>query len=238
MSRHLTHIRFIRHPSGTLFTEGRLSGSQIPVVLAVTGEGNQATAILAERATAKYAPRALLFVGVAGALKQNVAIGDVVIATRVYAYHGGMEDDEGFQTRTRSWDASHQLEQLARHLDLSGEWAAWLPADLKSNPPPVHFRPIAAGEVVLDSRRSPLARRLHRYFNDAVAIEMESAGASMAGHLSSLPVLTVRGISDLADGDKALADAAGSKPLAAARAAAFAAALIYSLSPEHVGVHQ
>jgi len=107
MSRHLTHLRLTRHPSGTLFTEGRLNGSQIPVVLAVTGEGNQATAILAERATARYAPRALLFVGVAGALKQTVAIGDVVIATRVYAYHGGMEDDAGFASRTRSWDASH-----------------------------------------------------------------------------------------------------------------------------------
>jgi len=51
-------------------------------------------------------------------------------------------------------------------------------------------------------------------------------------------VLTVRGISDLADGDKVRVDAAGSKPLAAARAAAFAAALIYSLSPDQVGVNR
>jgi hypothetical protein len=89
---------------------------------------------------------------------------------------------------------------------------------------------MAAGEVVLNSRDTPLARQLHRNYNDAAAIEMESAGiAQVSGLTRSLPVLTIRGISDKADGAKHGADQAGWQPAAAANAAAFALALAAEL---------
>jgi adenosylhomocysteine nucleosidase len=228
---HLEGIQVSQHAAGTIFEEGTLTGSPNPVVLAVAGEGNQGAAILAERANSSYSPQALLFVGVAGALKDDIRIGDVVVATRVYAYHGGKESDEGFLTRPRSWEASHELEQLARHLDATGEWAQWLPDAPRDHLPTVHFKPVAAGEAVIGSRDSFLARQLHRGYNDAVAVEMESAGAAHAGHLGSLPVLTIRGISDEADAGKQLADAGGSQAAAAACAAAFAVALIRAMRP-------
>jgi 8-oxo-dGTP diphosphatase len=91
----------------------------------------------------------------------------------------------------------------------------------------VHFGGVAAGEVVLNSRSSTLARRLRRNFGDAIAVEMESAGVALAGHLNrSTPTLTIRAISDDADGTKAATDARGWQVRAAANAAAFAAALI------------
>lgn len=233
---HLTGpVRTWQHQAGTVFTEAFLKGTHVPVVLAVAGEGNHASAILAERANARYQPSALLFAGVAGGLKDDLRLGDVVVATRVYAYHGGSESDDGFRARPRAFEAPHRLEQVARHLDLTGAWTAWLPQDQRSSPPAVHFRPIAAGEVLLNSRDSPLARQLRGSYNDAVAIEMESAGVAHAGHLGSLPVLTIRGISDLADGNKDAADADGSQLAAAANAAAFAAALIAALHSQQDG---
>jgi hypothetical protein len=94
----------------------------------------------------------------------------------------------------------------------------------------VHFKPIAAAEGVLNSREAPLARRLHRFYNDAAAIEMESAGVAHAGHLNRcLPVLTIRGISDRADGAKGDADQAGWQLTAAGHAAAFAVTLAAQL---------
>lgn len=55
------------------------------------------------------------------------------------------------------------------------------------------FRPIAAGEVVLDSRDAPLFSHLRLYHNDAAAIEMEGAGVVHAAHLNdSLPALVIR----------------------------------------------
>jgi 8-oxo-dGTP diphosphatase len=59
--------------------------------------------VLAERAIAEFAPAAVLFVGVAGALRPQVALGDVVVATHVYAYHGGTSEDDGIISAVKGW---------------------------------------------------------------------------------------------------------------------------------------
>lgn len=226
----LVDCRRADHPAGTVFEVGRPAGSRGLVALAVTGEGNTAAAILAERAITMFQPRALIFVGVAGALHNDLQLGDVVVATKVYAYHGGSVQPDGFLARPRAWEAPHQLNQLARHVSRSAAWATGLPAGRPV--PRVHFRPVAAGEVVLNSRDDPLSTQLRFTYGDAAAIEMESAGVAQAAHLNgALPMLTVRGISDKADGEKHAADGRGWQPAAAANAAAFALAVIAELSP-------
>ncbi|TVL89281.1 5'-methylthioadenosine/S-adenosylhomocysteine nucleosidase [Streptomyces sp. SAJ15] len=231
---HLTGLRTRSHPAGTLFEVGRLAaadgGAGVDIALAVTGEGGPGAAVLTERAIATFRPRALLFSGVAGGLKNDIELGDVVVATKIYAYHGGKDEDDGFHARPRAWEAPHELDQLARHLARTGAWTDRLPPGRRP-PPQVHFKPIAAGDVVLNSRNTPLAEQLRRTYNDAAAIEMESAGVSHAGHLNrSLPVLTVRGISDKADGLKRPTEDATWQPVAAAHAAAFAVALVTRLT--------
>ena len=210
--------RVVRDQTGTIFEVGTLPGCPRPIALAEIGEGNATAAVLTERAAALFKPEALLFVGVAGSLKADIRIGDVVVATKVYFVHGGKEEDGGFWSRPRAWDAPHRLDQLARYVHRTGTW-----------PSAVHFKPIAAGEVVLDSRTSPLARLIRERYNDAGAIEMEGAGVARAAHLATLPALVIRGISDAADGGKSAADARGSQPRAAANAATFALALAAAL---------
>jgi nucleoside phosphorylase len=222
----LADLRPISHPAGTLFEIGVLPGSQRPVALSAAGEGNQTAAIVAERAAAMFAPRALLFVGIAGALADDIALGDVVVATRVYSYHGGRDQADGFKVRPRAWDASHELEQRARYVSRLGGWAPALAA-AGDREPSVHFRPIAAGEVVLTARDSGYASLIERYYNDAVAVEMEGAGVLRAAHLNnSLPALVIRGISDRANADKATLERAGWQNVAAANATAFALSLV------------
>jgi adenosylhomocysteine nucleosidase len=228
---HLTCVRTQVHQAGTRFEVGKLRGTPWPIVLAMTGVGNTTAAVLVERAASLFAPKALLFVGVAGALADDIALGDVVVPTWVYAYHGGRDENSEFRVHPRAWEAPHRLEQLARHVYRSGSWTALLSNIAIEHPPTVHFRPIAAGDVVLNSRTSPLARQIRHHYNDAAAIEMEGAGVAQAGHLNpSLPVLTVRGISDAASGDKDATDRAGWQPTAAAHAAAFALALVSELA--------
>jgi hypothetical protein len=93
----------------------------------------------------------------------------------------------------------------------------------------VHLGPVAAGEIVLNSRKTGLLQQLERSYNDAVAIEMESAGMARAGHIGRVPVLTIRGISDHADGRKAVTEANGSQRTAARHAADVSAALVADL---------
>ncbi|MFP3987045.1 5'-methylthioadenosine/S-adenosylhomocysteine nucleosidase [Streptomyces sp. E11-3] len=220
--RHLTGTIEERvHESGTRVECGRVSDAPWTIALAEIGEGTQNAAALTERLTAWLAPRAVLFVGIAGGLTDDLRLGDVVVATRVYAHQGGKQSPDGFHARPRAWDASHRLGQTARAALRGGEWSAL-----------VHFKPVTSGDVVLNSSVSTLSEQLKHHYNDAVAIEMESSGMALAAHLNgAVETLTIRGISDRADGQKHLADAGGSQPRAAERAAAAAMAVLRKQEP-------
>jgi nucleoside phosphorylase len=222
-------LRAHRHPAGTIFEVGRIAGSPARVAVAVVGTGTAAAAVMAERAIDEFHPEVVLFVGVAGALKRSVRLGDIVVATKVYGYHGGKADRSRFRARPEAWEAPHHLEQLARHVARAGSWTSFIERGGQRSLPQVHFKPIAAGDVVLNSRSAALTRQLQRDYSDAAAIEMESAGAAKAGQLRRVPTMTVRGISDLADGAKHVADQAGWQLIAAANAAAFSIALLAAL---------
>lgn len=226
--RHLTGLTTQTHEAGTLFEVGRLPGGG-QAALCLAGKGNQSAAVLTERAISRFTPAAVLFVGVAGGLYPSVRLGDVVVATRVYAYHGGTSENDGMKARPRAWDVPHAAEQIAQRLDRAGEWTRHLPSG--AAPPTVRFAPIAAGEVVQDSATSAHARWVRDHFNDALAIEMEGAGVVHAAFLNgALPGVVVRGISDHADGSKQHTDGQSWQPRAAANAAAFAVALAGELA--------
>lgn len=221
---HLTNVS-LDSDAGTVFRIGSLPRAGLRIALASTGDGNLGAAAIATRAITTYAPRALLFVGVAGALKDDIDLGDVVVAERIYAYHGGKEQDGRFLVRPRSFEASHELIQFAH--DLARESPSGAPGpDGTARRFRVHFKPIAAGEAVLDSATGPILEHLRLHYNDTAAIEMESAGAMIAAHIGFMPALVVRGISDRADGRKHAADSAGHQPEAAANASAFAMAVL------------
>ncbi|MER6811047.1 5'-methylthioadenosine/S-adenosylhomocysteine nucleosidase [Spirillospora sp. NPDC000708] len=223
--------RLHRHQQGTRFEVGRLEGGRCRIALGLVGKGNQSAAVLAERAIAEFSPTALLFVGVAGALHSHIALGDVVVATHVYAFHGGTSEDDGFKSRPRVWEVSHGADQIARHVDRERAWMR--SGRAKHRQPKVHFGPIAAGEVVLNSTVSAHADWIRRHYNDALAIEMEGAGVAQAAHLNrSLPVVVIRGVSDRADGTKEATDREEWQPRAVANAAAFTAALAESLTTD------
>ncbi|MEV1069332.1 5'-methylthioadenosine/S-adenosylhomocysteine nucleosidase [Streptomyces sp. NPDC050263] len=205
---------------GTRLEQGRLPDTPWTVAMAELGEGALTAAALTTRIVSELAPEALLFVGVAGGLKDDLEIGDVVVGTKVYAVHGGKESDDGFLARPEAWHGSHRLLQAARSAlrGLDGVRG--------------HRKPLACGDVVLAGDRSALRERIQRTYNDAYAIEMEGSGASHAAHLSGqLDVLVIRGISDFANAEKADADAGGSQEFAAAQAAEVAVAVLRKHRP-------
>ncbi|MFG2133656.1 VWA domain-containing protein [Streptomyces sp. NPDC048751] len=211
---HLTDVVRREDDYGTVFDCGRLADTGLVAAVALIGEGNENAALITGQAYNLFGPRALLFVGVAGALSEDLEIGDVVVATRIYAYHGAKMNPGASLARPRAWDASWRLLQAA--------YRATHEPDVT-----VHYKPIAAGEVVLNDRASNLSEHLEKNYNDAVAIEMESAGVARAAHVSGrLDTLTIRCISDKADGRKREADARGTQRLAASRAATIAVAVL------------
>ncbi len=224
---------FVRHETGTVFEVGTLAGTAWRTALAEVGEGNDSAAVVTEQARQLFSPRALLFVGVAGALKDDLTLGDVVVATRVHSVHGGKDAPEGFLARPEGWAGSHELVQSAKHALRGQSWhTASAPGDTDGQRHPrVHFKPVAAGDVVLNSATSVLRQQLRTHYNDAVAIEMESAGMAHAAQIGRIEALTIRGISDMADGNKYAEADTEHQPRAAAHAAAAAVAVIRHLPP-------
>jgi nucleoside phosphorylase/tetratricopeptide (TPR) repeat protein len=211
----LKDVEPLLHPSGTRAECGRLPGTGWHVVLAEIGEGSLTAAVLTERFTTWLSPEAVYFVGVAGGLKDEAGIGDVVVATKIYAVQGGKQTPEGFLVRPDAWHPSHRLEQAARYA-LRGK---------------AHLKPIAVADIVLADSDSAIAEHLHRHYNDAFALEMESAGVLQAAHLAGQDALIIRGIGNKADRHKDRQEAEGGRLLAARNSAAAVCAVLTACSP-------
>ena len=84
---HLQVLREEVHEQGTIYERGTF-GAEWEVGIVEIGAGNVGAALEAERAIAHFKPDVILFVGVAGGIK-DVAIGDVVVSTKVYGYESG-----------------------------------------------------------------------------------------------------------------------------------------------------
>ena len=237
----LTDPRLYDYVSGTRFEIGTIAGTTCRVALGMTGKGNGASGILAERAMKEFDPLAVLFVGVAGAWRDGIPLGDVVMATHVYAYQGGTTGEEDrLNARPRVWEAPHWIVQLASHVIRTGDWIDASAVPLGERPPQVRLGSIAAGEILHNSRTSYEAKLLHEHYNDVMAIEMEGAGVAQAGHLAEYPVAVIRGLSDRADGTKSTDTDRSWQPRAAANAAAFAVRLTRELITERekVAMHK
>lgn len=228
ISRYLLQPQEIVHTQGTVYQRGRFVSAQSVWYIAVaevSGNGPGAAAET-ERALAFFHPECAFFVGTAGGLK-DVQIGDVVVATKVYGYESG-KSAQSFETRPELWHADYRLEQRARAEARMTDWTALLGIARPDPAPRVYIAPIAAGEKVIASQRSPLLDFLRAAYGDALAIEMESHGFSQAVHANqSVRSLVVRGIANRID-QKEHADVSA-HDLAARHAAAFVFHLLTKL---------
>jgi nucleoside phosphorylase len=214
---------------GTIYEIGTFSTDEAQCTVAVvqTGMGNSLSAAATERALSLFKPDFAFFVGIAGGLRDELNIGDVVAANKVYSYEGG-KSGVNFQPRPDAPPVSHEAEQRANAVVRDEIWQRRiLPAPM--NLPNAMVKPIAAGEKVLVSESSEDLRRVRATYSDAHAVAMEDHGFATAirGH-PAVCFAVVRGISDLIE-NKQEADRSGSHIIAAQSAAAFAYEMLAGL---------
>ncbi|MDJ0533132.1 MAG: SIR2 family protein [Xenococcaceae cyanobacterium MO_207.B15] len=151
----------------------------------------------------EWKPEAVLMVGIAGAAKEGVQLGDLVLGREVCYYGRGKETVDGTLPEPKYYSADATL---------WGRVMALLPWDLpilferpdgkKDVKPKTHCGVIASGERVITSGdiRDEIAANNRKI----AAIEMEGYGVSAATFKQYRPVrcLVIRAISDLADASK------------------------------------
>jgi nucleoside phosphorylase len=228
--RHLKNVREQTHERGTVYQRGEFvaaDSSVWEVCLAETGPGNAVAAREAERAINFFGPDVVMFVGVAGGLK-DVRLGDVVVAIRVYGYESG-KVGTAFQPRPIMHGSTYDLLQRARAETKREDWKKRIGAG-SSRGLRAWVAPIVSGEKVVASRRSALYKFLRSRFSDAVAVEMEGIGfLETADANQNVRAIVVRGVSDLID-KKTAADRSGSQTRAARNASAFAFEILAKLT--------
>ena len=192
----------VRHPLGNIYEQGTFSanGREWQVGIVETGAGDSKSALQTERAVNFFDPDVVIFVGVAGGIK-DVGIGDVVASTKVYGYESGKAEKE-FKPRPEIGLSGFSFieEAKAEARSENPAWLGWL-NPLPEPLPNLKVGPIAVGEKVVASKESHVYQFLRRNYSDALAVEMEGYGFLDAVNARGkpLPAIVVRGISDLID---------------------------------------
>lgn len=204
-------------------------------VVSLLEMGNTEAAARTARAVAEFKPRCVLMVGIAGGIKSQVKLGDVIVADQIFYYELAKQKADGKQDRrTRVIQVNRQLLDRAHHYD-NLAWADKIgvsrPDGATTSPHPVHFGPIAVGEkVVVDPGLITALQQLH---SKMLGVEMESYGVAAAvGDSKEQPAfLSIRSVCDYADQNKN----DGWHGYAAAAAAAFAVGFLKSGPLQQIG---
>ncbi len=237
VSEFLTARQEVFHTDGAIYEIGQFTAnnSTWDVGIVEISANNLGAAFEAERAIAYFRPDVILFVGVAGGIR-NVVPGDVVACSKVYGYEPSGDADETFSPRSEPWVGSYKLEQRARAEARKLDWLERLPS-IPSPAPKVFVAPIVAGEKLIASSKSDTSQFLQSHYEDALAVEMEGYGFFQIVQKcqESGSAMVIRGISDLIDqksNSQRLGSELNRQKTAAQNASTFAFQLLAKFVPD------
>lgn len=151
------------------------------VVLAKSGVGKVEAAITVTRLYYLYDLSLIINIGSAGALKDNIAIGDVVIGSDI-AFHDVEVHDwpKGFEQDVTCYHCDKAL--LAKVKEIK--------TDLNC-----HYGPMVSGDAFVC--KDDQVEKILKEFPEALCVEMEAASIAKTATYFKLPFLIFRSISDI-----------------------------------------
>ena len=194
------------HAGGHRFEVGAIGGCD--VVVTSVGIGKVNAAMVATLAIDHFAPREVLFTGVAGGVDPVLGIGDVVVAEHVLHHDAGVLGPDGFEiyqsghvpifnpTATIGYRPSPRL------LDRVRSAVAGLHlSPVLGRVPNLVFGTVVTGDQFVQSEAE--RRRLHETLGAQVA-EMEGAAVAQVAEHFGVDHLVIRAVSDRAGVDSAV----------------------------------
>jgi nucleoside phosphorylase len=202
----LDRFRTIHAPDGRIYYEATTKHNCKLVVTCMTSMGTIDAALVTNDLLALYEPNRVLLTGIAGALSDDVALGDIVVAEQVVDYELGKIRDKETELR---WSV-YRNDPIFLHKAKQYKTEHWKDDILLQPPatapkkfkPAVHFGVVMSGNKVIASRDA--GKSLLSFWRRALAVEMEGAGvgAAVYRHNREIPFTLVKGISDRADSKK------------------------------------
>ena len=174
--------------AGMTFYQGTISGKEVVVVRSGIGKVN--AGICSQILVDRYGVEGIINTGIAGSLKNEINIGDIVLATCAVQHD---VDATGFgyplgeipQMGIKEFPADEALMKLAEK------------CSKEANPDiQVFCGRVASGDQFISSKEKK--NFISENF-DAYCTEMEGAAIAQAAYLNNIPYLVVRAISDKAD---------------------------------------
>ncbi|MBT9313785.1 CHASE2 domain-containing protein [Leptothoe kymatousa] len=224
---HLKKPQKKKYSQGMLCERGEFTNWDVSIV--EIGKGNANAAAETERAINYFRPDVLFFVGIAGGIKEDVRIGDVVATTKVYEYEASKVGTQ-LATRPDVYNSTKAVVQWASSEAREGEWIRRIHNYNENCNPQAFIDPLASGEKVVASRDSELFQFLRSSYNDAIAVDMESFGFLKAAFAyPEIQTIVIRGISDLIQDKNADDPIEGSEEERQERASRHASAFAFQI---------
>lgn len=197
------------------------------ITLSLIGMGRVQAATATTDAIRRWKPRYVVVVGIAGGYKKNnVNLGDIIIADQIADYESQKITSSKFEIRWVVKPTDSRLLGSAKHIKLT-DWQKSVKAirPVKGNTKR-HFGPVASGDAVVAS--SVLLDEFQKTWPKLLGVEMEAGGAAHAAfNAASRPsFFMVRGVSDLADENKGTSKVEQWRSYACEVAAAYVVALL------------
>lgn len=239
VNAHLTNPEMLIGEKDATYDYGHFSdpAGDWLVVHALTLQGNSDAGQVTSKAFQEFGHfHVVMFVGVAGSLKEDIPIGSVVVGDYVHNAHAAKVGATETYARPFSLRAARELLTAAQRLIVSREWINLIRAAAGEElpniadypcgyPPSAVIKGIASGEEVVSSDESSRFTWINIHLNNCGAVEMEGWGVMIAAEYENASAIVVRGISDMCAGKHHEKDKLH-QPIAAAHAAAFAFSIL------------
>lgn len=179
------------------------NGSYRIMVMPLLGMGRVQAATATNDAIRRWNPRYVILVGIAGGVAANkVKLGDVLVPNEIVDYELQKQSATAVDIRWKVYNVSPRLLAAAQNF-LDNNWSNLIQVKRpRRGQPKRHIGPIASGDKVID-----FAQTLDKYretWSKLIGVEMEAGGVAVSALQAAKQTefFMIRGVSDLADGDK------------------------------------
>lgn len=200
-----------------LYYEGSIvgrNGKQYSIILTQQlSQGESSVVSVFDAMVMEFNPRFLFLIGIAGGISKEVDYCNVVIANQIIGYDLSKDTEYGIVRRGEVYRIDSSLvplvQQVIHRLSINPIMAS---QGSKTQNIDVIFGNIASGSAVIANSSSDISKWIQNFNDKTYAVEMEGYGFSVASYEQKLNsmidnqcnICVIRGISDLADSNKAI----------------------------------